>query len=253
MSSALSIKLGDLLYRHVFPVYNILYPLFKRRQDKKEIELLKKYIREGDVVLDIGANIGFYTKILSALAGDTGKVYAFEPDRTNFSHLKKNTARLKNVELHNKAVSDTSGTITLYHSDLLNVDHKTYPTKDHTGTTEIPCVALDDIIPDKKVDFIKIDIQGYEYFAFKGMQGIFNANKDLKIIAELYPYGLNNSGTAIEDFIRLLKDSGFFIYKMADKGQSLLTDADIRSLVHERDRIHLLDILLMKKEIHEAI
>ena len=46
MPSALSIKLGDFLYKNAFPVYNIIYPFFKRRQDKHEIALLKKYIKK---------------------------------------------------------------------------------------------------------------------------------------------------------------------------------------------------------------
>ena len=73
---------------------------------------MKKYIRKGAIVLDIGANIGFYTKILSELVGDNGKVYAFEPDKTNFGYLMKNAGHLKNVVFINKAVSDKTGKIT---------------------------------------------------------------------------------------------------------------------------------------------
>jgi FkbM family methyltransferase len=249
MPSSLSIKLGDFLYKNAFPVYNIIYPLFKRRQDKQEIALLHKHIKKGDVVLDIGANIGFYTKILAGLVGETGKVYAFEPDKTNFSYLQKNAAGLKNVILMNKAVSDKTGTITLYQSDLLNVDHKTYATNDYTSTTEIECVAIDDIIPEHKVDFIKIDIQGYEYFAFKGMQQIFEKNANLKIITELYPYGLNNSGIQVNEFVSFLRNSEFYIYKLLEDGIRTLTDEDVSSLNNENFRIHIVDILISKKEI----
>lgn len=229
-----------------------MYPIFKRRQDKHEIELLNKYIKKGDVVLDIGANIGFYTKILSELVGDMGKVYAFEPDKTNFSHLINNTKNLSNVEFINKAVSNKTGKITLYQSDLLNVDHKTYATKDYTSKTEIDCIAVDDIIPNKKVDFIKIDIQGYEYFAFKGMQEIFKANDNLKIITELYPYGLNNSGISIEEFLHLLTENAFHIYKMHENKITLLSNNDIIDLKNENYRIHIVDILVSKKAIHET-
>src|SRR3954471_15548180 len=153
MPNSLSIKLGDFLYKNAFPVYNFIYPYFKKRQDKHELSLLHQYIQRGDVVLDIGANIGFYTKILSELVGSTGKVYAFEPDKTNFSYLKKNTANLNNVMLINKAVSDSTGKITLYQSELLNVDHKTYPTDHYTHKTEIDCTTADDVIENKKVNF----------------------------------------------------------------------------------------------------
>lgn len=252
MPSTLSIKLGDFLYKNAFPVYNIIYPIFKKNQDKHEIALMNQYIKKGDVVLDIGANIGFYTNILSDLVGANGKVYAFEPDKKNFSHLQKNAAGLKNVVLINKAVSDKTGTITLYQSDLLNVDHKTYETQDYTSKTEIESVAIDDIIADKKVDFIKIDIQGFEYFAFQGMQQIFAANEDLKIITELYPYGLNNSGIKVDEFISFLRKSDFYIYRMQENKLSILTDDDVKSLNNENYRIHIVDILLSKKPIDEA-
>lgn len=250
MPSALSIKIGDFLYKNAFPVYNTIYPFFKRRQDKHEIALMKQYIRKGDVVLDIGANIGFYTNILSELVGENGRVYAFEPDKTNYSYLIQNTGHLKNVEFYNKAVSDKTGKITLYHSDLLNVDHKTYATNDYTSTSEIECVAMDDIIPDQKVDFIKIDIQGYEYFAFKGMLEIFRKNDNLKIITELYPYGLNNSGTKVTDFTSLIQENNLIIYKMHDNQLTLFTDEDISQMDKENFRIHILDILLSKETMN---
>jgi FkbM family methyltransferase len=212
MPSALSIKIGDFLYKNMFPVYNVLYPVFKKRQDRQEIELLTRYVRKGDVVLDIGANIGFYTKILSRLVGEDGKVYAFEPDETNFRYLKKNAGHLKNVEFINKAVSNKTGNIILYKSDLLNVDHKTYATADYSSTTEIGCIAADDAIPNRKVDFIKIDIQGYEYFAFQGMKEIMHQNKNLKILSEFFPYGIKQSGTNIYEFFDLLRNNGYAVY-----------------------------------------
>ena len=97
MPSALSIKIGDFLYKNAFPIYNVIYPFFKRKQDKHEIALLKQYVKKGDIVLDIGANIGFYTKILAELVGENGKVYAFEPDKTNFSYLMKNSESLNRL------------------------------------------------------------------------------------------------------------------------------------------------------------
>ena len=247
MPSSLSIKLGDFLYKNAFPVYNIIYPLFKRRQDKQEIALLHKHIKKGDVVLDIGANIGFYTAILSDLVGSTGKVYAFEPDKTNFSYLQRNAAGLKNVFLINKAVSDTTGTITLYQSDLLNVDHKTYATNDYTSKTEIECVAIDDLIPEHKVDFIKIDIQGYEYFAFKGMQKIFDANKNLRIITEFYPLGLHNAKINPFDFFELLWKNNFIVYKTENDICTEFTKTDIEKYTSVKDEYTFVDLFIEKR------
>src|SRR3972149_5114440 len=114
MVSSPEIIVGNFLYKNCFPVYNIIYPLFKKRQDKFELDLLRKHIKQGDIVLDIGANIGFYEKILSQLAGNTGKVHCFEPDPLNFTHLKKTTFPFKNITINNKAVGSETGTLTIY-------------------------------------------------------------------------------------------------------------------------------------------
>lgn len=245
MPSSFSIKLGDFLYKNVFPVYNVIYPYFKRRQDKQEIALMKKYIQTGDVVLDIGANIGFYTKILSELVGENGKVYAFEPDKTNYGYLMENAGHLKNVVFFNKAVSDKTGKITLYHSDLLNVDHKTYATENYTSTTEIDCVAIDDVVPDHKVDFIKIDIQGFEYFAFKGMENVFAKMENLKIVTEFYPYGIKKSGVSSTDFINLLLQYNFKISTIEEQGLVSFNMENI-ALYENKEKDTYLNLFLMK-------
>ncbi len=248
MPSSLSIKLGDFLYKNAFPVYNIIYPFFKRRQDKQDIALMQLHIKKGDVVLDIGANIGFYTKILSELVGDTGKVFAFEPDKTNYSYLIKNAGHLKNVAFNNKAVSDKTGTITLYHSDLLNVDHKTYATENYTSASEIDCVAMDDVIPDQKADFIKIDIQGFEYFAFQGMQEIFNKNPNLKIITEFYPLGMFNAKIDATALSELLWKNNFIIYKTENNITSEFTASDIAKYTAIKDEYTFVDLFIEKKK-----
>jgi FkbM family methyltransferase len=248
MPSALSIKLGDFLYKNAFPVYNLIYPIFKRKQDKVDIALMHQHIKNGDVVLDIGANIGFYTKILSDLVGSTGKVYAFEPDKTNFAHLKNNAGKLKNVDFINKAVSDKTGKITLYKSELLNVDHKTYETESYTEKIEIDCVAADDVVKDKKVDFIKIDIQGFEYFAFKGMQEIFNLNKNLKIITEFYPLGLHNAKINALDFFELLWQNSFIVYKTENGITTEFAKSDIEKYIAVKDEYTFVDLFIEKKK-----
>lgn len=92
-----------------------MYAVFKNRQDKFEIELLKKYIQKNDTVLDIGANIGFYATILSDIVGKNGKVHCFEPDTKNFSHLQNITQNYSNIIINNKAVSSKNRNIKNLH------------------------------------------------------------------------------------------------------------------------------------------
>jgi len=61
----------------------------KKIFEKFETELVKQEIHDGDTVLDIGANIGYFSLIFSKIVGNNGRVYAFEPDPNNFKILKK--------------------------------------------------------------------------------------------------------------------------------------------------------------------
>lgn len=211
------ISIGNFLYKYCFPLYNYSYSKFKNKNDKAEIDILKKIIKPGDYILDIGSNIGFYAKILSKLTGKNGKVFCFEPDSLNFKYLIKNTLGLENIQTYNKAVSDKEQVLKVYKSKLLNVDHRTYPVNNYDSIEEITSVSIDELVSNKtiaKVDVIKIDIQGYELTAFNGMLNLLSSNDHIKIIAEYWPHGFKRAGTsAIEfyEFFDKLKYNFFLI------------------------------------------
>ena len=73
-----SVKLGNLLYHKAFPLYKPLYFAYKSRKDRQEISLLGQKIKPGSTILDIGANIGFYTTLFSRLTGPGGRVVSIE-------------------------------------------------------------------------------------------------------------------------------------------------------------------------------
>lgn len=141
-----SIKLGNFLYKHAFVLYKPMYTLFKNKQDKFEIELLKKHIHSGDTVLDIGANIGYYAEILSTIVGEKGMVHCFEPDKTNFEYLKAATGSKHNIIINNKAVGPKTEKLKIYTSKNLNVDHRTYKPEEYDQEIEIDAVSVDDYV-----------------------------------------------------------------------------------------------------------
>lgn len=228
MSKPLSQQIGNLLYRHFFPLYNFIYPIFKNRQDADEIAYLKKIIQPGDTILDIGANIGFYSKILSACTGAKGSVHAFEPDVTNFNHLKKNTAGLANVVLNNKAVSEETETLKIYKSKDLNVDHRTYPVGEYESIETIDAVSIDDYVAGKfQVQVVKMDIQGFEVSALKGMKKTIENNPDIKLLLELWPHGLHAAGSSVQQFNEVVRSSGLKIFFLEKKGLTELKAEEI--------------------------
>ncbi len=212
MTKPLSIRIGHFLYTYAFPVYNVVYPIFKNKQDADEIGYLKKIIAPGDLILDIGANIGFYSKILSKCTGKYGKVHSFEPDPMNYQHLKNNTHNLVNVILNNKAASDKTGQLTIYKSKDLNVDHRTYPVDDFQSTEIIDAIAIDDYVNGEwKVSVIKMDIQGFEVSALKGMEKTIKANPEIKLLLEFWPHGLHAAGSSVAQFCETISSLGLKI------------------------------------------
>src|SRR3989344_2665787 len=82
--------------------------IYNKTWSKHETKLVSKYLKKGDVFVDVGAHIGYFTLLASKIVGPVGRVYAFEPNTNNFKLLQKNVKRnkLNNVICINKAIAD---------------------------------------------------------------------------------------------------------------------------------------------------
>ncbi len=153
-----------------------------------ETRLLVGNVNPGDVILDVGANIGYHTVLFGALAGPKGRVIAFEPAADNYCLLNRNIARngLENVETMAAAVCDKAGVLGLRRHDESSGAH-TLADVEQAGfskTLLVPTLRLDDL-PIDRVDFIKIDIQGAELLALDGASGLIEKNRSrLRMLLE---------------------------------------------------------------------
>jgi|APSaa5957512535_1039671.scaffolds.fasta_scaffold00928_11 FkbM family methyltransferase len=182
-----------------------------------ETEIVKKEIKENDIVLDVGANIGYYSLIFAQLIGKSGKVYSFEPDPTNFEILKKNILvnKHENVILENKAVSNKEGNLKLYLSTENNGMHRIYPSKWCKESIDINSIKIDNYFnKNQKIDFIKLDIEGAEYDALLGMESIIQNNENIVIFIEFVPTSLEEHGTNPEKVIDFFINHKFKIFKI---------------------------------------
>jgi len=193
-----------------------------------ETELVKKEIKKGDVVLDLGANIGYYTLIFAKLVGEKGKVFAFEPEPDNFALLKKNVEinGYKNVVLVQKAVSNKTGKLKLYLCKDNTGGHSIHPfesPQDGNQSIEIEATRLDDYFKtyDGKIDFIKMDIQGAEKEAVQGMSSLLKKNKNVKVVSEFWPSGLKQGGIEPEEYLELLTGFGFKLYEVSEREKKI--------------------------------
>lgn len=229
---SLSLKLGNFLYKHAFWLYRPMYTAFKNRQDQFEIELLKQHLQPGDVVLDIGANIGYYAELIAELVGEKGRVHCFEPDSTNFKHLQNRCRGISNLVLNHKAVGPKTEKLKIYTSKNLNVDHRTYEPEEYETVIEIEALSIDDYLKDKEqqVQLIKMDIQGFEMQAVQGMKDTLENNPGLKIISEFWPYGLRKAGSSALAYFDFLTQHGFTVHLLKNKALDVLTSDKVKSI-----------------------
>lgn len=194
-----------------------------------ETDIVIKQVKLGQTVVDIGANIGYYTLIMARLVGPEGRVIAFEPDPNNFDILKKNIEMngYKNVTLYQKAVSQESGNIQLYFNRHGSIS-RTFDAGDGREKMEVGAVKLDDVVKER-VDFIKIDIEGAEIGAIKGSKEILSKWKPT-IISEFAPKDIKKFGATAEEYLRIMQELKYNFYD-ADEETRNLQKVDIETLL----------------------
>jgi len=243
------LKTAGVLFKYAFVIYRWLYFNFKNRKDHYNLQLLNTFIKPGFVVLDIGANIGFFSRFLSDKVGATGHVYCFEPDAINFRHLKNELKSKTNTTLLQKAVAAESGMLTLYTSNLLNVDHRTYKHDNYAEQHSIEKMAIDDYINNQfKVDLIKMDIQGFEMEALKGMKKTLEANPNLILFTEFWAYGLQQAGSSAMEVFDFLTQLNFNVYRIDNAKLSVLTIENIKQL--KVDLFSDINVLASRNTLH---
>ncbi len=153
-------------------------------------------IRPGDVCVDVGANIGYFTAIMAQLAGPLGKVFSFEPVPENFSILKRNS-EIASVDgaaviAINAAVSERLGPVR-----IVRREHSTYHQVElNTGLTEsdsVQGVCLDQelqrLVPASRVNFLKVDVEGHELPVLRGLRQSLITKRIARLVIEVTPGG----------------------------------------------------------------
>lgn len=157
------------------------------RSEEPEFDLLHTLVKPGDWVIDIGANVGHYTKRLSDLAGPTGRVIAFEPVPTTFTLLAANVLLFSNanVTLINAAVSTRLDIVGMsmpsFSSGLTNYYEARLTDGVGTGLSVLT-LALDALQVGKRIALIKIDAEGHESSVLAGMQSLLERHHPVLIV-----------------------------------------------------------------------
>jgi FkbM family methyltransferase len=178
-----------------------------------ESNLLNRLVLPGMTFVDIGAYVGYFTVLASRLVGANGHVYAFEPDALAFEYLTKNLAANKatNVTAFRKAVADRTAQAILVRDPVGPESYlAVQPAEDVSQVVD--AVSLDSVFEDLKwppVDIVKMNIEGSEYLALKGMRGVSQRNPNMQLVMEFNPSAMQRANVEPAELTQVLKQLGF--------------------------------------------
>lgn len=209
-----------------------------------ETALVLASLAPGDVFVDVGANIGYFSLVAASVVGGQGAVYAFEPAPDNWALLRQSAARNGLAALiHGEAaaLAERSGTASLYLSEDNLGDHRLAEAGDpgdESGTgadradsgdradigdsrgsqagcgpgrrsVQVQLLRGDEYLCGRaaKIDFVKVDVQGAEYAALAGLMPLLQVQRSsLRLLVELTPLALRESGSSGRELIALLAE-----------------------------------------------
>ena len=191
------------------------------------VGVVKRMLKEGDVTVEVGANIGYYALLESRLIGGSGKVYAIEPSKDNIELLRRNIELngRTNIDTYECAIGDTNGYAPIYLMKQRNLN----TLRDVAGTekeaylarkTEVRVMTLDEFIRDKRYpSLVRMDVEGYEYQVIKGMKNILAQKLPLILFIEFHFHLLKKEETV--EIFEILRQSGFHIAVAASESPFL--------------------------------
>jgi FkbM family methyltransferase len=220
----------------VYPESNLM-ALYKTRlhfDDEPVLQLTKRIVKPGMLIIDVGANRGQYTIFATQMVGEYGQVHSFEPGSDAFHRLRENVDHLvplvKVVSLNQKAVSNKNGYAVLYKfppgysawnslsfHKMWSLDKPIIP----SSTENVCTITLDDYCEKLKifqVDLLKIDVEGFEVEVVEGCKRLIKEKRIRNIIFEISIKPLKGTGRTPESVLQAISNMGFDIHRIHSNG-----------------------------------
>lgn len=192
--------------------------------------LFRRLVRPGDTVLDLGANLGVYTMLAARLTGPGGRVHAFEPN-PRLAHLVDLSIRINGcagwTQVHRLAASDRRGVARLFFTDAYSGGGSltgNAAQNDESGAAKgaVDCelMPLDELLadPEFRVDVLKMDVEGHEGPALRGMRALLERSPGIRIMMEFGPQMMRGSGMPAPEVVALLEGLGLAAWTIGEDG-----------------------------------
>ena len=197
-----------------------------------ETAFLARVLEPGFTFIDIGANTGYYALLAAKAVGKLGRVVAFEPSPFNAEILARNVRlnNLSNVVVEQMALSSEECEVKLFLSSINAGDHRVYDGHDddfyNAGKSRshirVRAITLDKYLGGwtESVDVIKIDVQGAEIDVLRGMLCTLASNESVVLMAEYWPHGLMRCAGNSLEFLSILDQQGFRVFRARAEGRT---------------------------------
>lgn len=186
------------------------------RYEIEDARFAAGFIHPGSRVLDVGAHAGLYSVFAAALVGSDGEIHAFEIEQHSYDTLERNAQKYPAIKAHHKAVWDTDTQISVMVSEenpgmnwVSPHNHAEQSAMNDIAHT-VPAVALDSYLPqDFTVDFVKLDVEGAEFHALRGMEQILRRSGQVGMVIEFVKEHLERQKSSPRDVVEFLESCGF--------------------------------------------
>ena len=203
--------------------------------ERYESELFRSKVKPDMTIIDIGANLGYYTAIASRRAGERGLVIAFEPEPNFFKILSRNISRnnMKNAICFEIAVAEKNGLTNLYLSNENKGHNSIIRSEELKTSTQVKTTTLDDFLfyqKITKVDIIKMDIEGAEILALEGMKNTLIKHLPL-LFFEFSPHSIIKLNRNPVDFLSTIRKIGYSMFEINKARQRLDSITDFQKFI----------------------
>ena len=189
-------------------------------------EFVYDFLKSGDTLIDVGANIGCVTAAGSLAVGDSGRVFSIEPHPQTFLHLQQTVQinHCTNVICLNVALGADAGIVRF--TDEKRKDDNNRVSLDSSTGMQVPCVTLASLINEHRlarVAMLKIDVEGFEMHVLRGAESVLNRVDCLYV--EVLEHTLQKFGSSGAQLIGLLRSHGFTCYHFKDDRSNVVAFA----------------------------
>ncbi|OQY36538.1 MAG: hypothetical protein B6243_02910 [Anaerolineaceae bacterium 4572_5.2] len=200
-----------------------------RVYEKSEIAFFKKYCREDMVFVDIGSNVGLYSALALHTLNSDGRIIALEPHPESFTLLSKNVevnqkergaADAPQIDIFQMAASSQSGSRTLALNPENKADNRVSDAPEEWESIPIEAKSMDNLLAEQEIEevnFVKMDVQGYEHRIVAGFTETLRRSKRTIVLTEFWPQGMNASGGDAHTYLQDLSDLGFTLYELKER------------------------------------